>query len=589
MRTETTMKKLYFLIYFTIFTWQFSIAQDFVVQNFTADIFISPEGYFDVVEKYDIDFTEAKHGIFREIITKFDFEAEHVKVSKHEIYISDIDVPGEKFKINGIFEKQIGNNINIRIGDKNTLVSGNKHYEIRYRVKNALIFTDDLVQLYWNIKPADWHTFFDSVSFTIHAPEGASLSSENCFVYSGETGNTEPSTEFDYEYSGNIFSGKSKQGFRSSYGQNVTVLVKLPKALVKEMDFTPSIWKRYGWLGILGLAFIAMIMFIRNRLQANKVIVVTSYYPPEKMDPAMVGYLIDNIANRRDISCLLPYWATKGIIRMEEIPKGENDLNGDLKFIKLKDLPEDTPSYESKFFHQTFSKKNEVLASSFDGNFMEALRLLNKESDRYYRQSKAELNKWKVIGWAVSWFWAFFSILLFTVLTIIFQSMISFLLIPLLLLNFVFFFLIFPVGFAYLANRTRVKNQQGKSIMPELLGFYQFIKIAEIDRIKALLIQDPYYFEKTMPYAVAFNLLKQWTAKFDGLIVQAPDWYKGSTGSTIRFNTFASSFMSGMALTKTSMVRSSSSSSSSRSSSSFRSSGGGSSGGGAGRGGGGSW
>src|SRR5690606_33001420 len=152
--------------------------------------------------------------------TSFDFEDEAGKVSKKEIYISDIDVPGEKFKINGIFEKQLGNNIRIRIGDKNILVSGKKHYEIRYRVKNALIFTDDLVQLYWNIKPADWTTYFESISFTIHAPEGATLSSENCFVYSGETGNTEPSTEFDYSYSDNIFSGKSKAGFRSSYGQN---------------------------------------------------------------------------------------------------------------------------------------------------------------------------------------------------------------------------------------------------------------------------------------------------------------------------------------------------------------------------------
>ena len=237
-------KTILFLIF--ILANAFAFAQGFVVKNFTADIYLSTEGYFDVVEKYEINFTEAKHGIFRDILTKFDFEDETGEVTKREIFISNIEIPGVKFKTNEIFGKQFGDKLNIKIGDKNTLISGDKHYEIRYRVKNAIIFTDDLAQLYWNIKPSVWATVFFKVNFTIYTPEGAILSPENCFVYSGYTGNTEPSTQFNYDYTGNIFSGKSMDGFYSTPGQNVTVLVKMPKSLIHEADFSQPLWKKYG-------------------------------------------------------------------------------------------------------------------------------------------------------------------------------------------------------------------------------------------------------------------------------------------------------------------------------------------------------
>jgi len=563
-------------------------AQGFTVKEFTADIYLHKDGYFDVVEKYNIDFTQAKHGIFRDIITKFDFTDENGKVSKREIYISNIDVPGEKFKTNKVFGKQFGDILNIRIGDKNTFVSGNKQYEIRYRVKNALFLTDNLAQLYWNIKTSDWEADFDKINFTIHAPEGASLSSENCFVYSGNTGNTEPSTRFDCDYSGNVFSGKSKVGFYSSIGQDVTVLVKLPKSLLAEANFAPPFWKRYGWIGLLGMALLTIFVFIRKQMRGDKVIAVTSYYPPPGIDPAMAGMLIDNTPDFRDITCLLPYWATKGIINMEEGSRTQKPIKKDLKLVKLKDLSKNIADYESNFFHKIFKEKEVVWVSTLRGVAFESQRLLAKTSDRYYTFKKSKAMWLKLIVLALSWLWAFFSITFLPVIAVIYMDVESpWFIIPI-ILNFIFFFLIFPFLFAFIVNKIRGKNELGKSIMPELLGFYQFIKIAEIERIKALLKEDPLYFEKTMPYAVAFNMLKEWSAKFDGLILQGPDWYRSSSGSKFTMNSFVSSFNRGISVVSLSTASTSSRSSSSRSSS-FSRSGGGSSGGGAGRGGGGSW
>jgi len=573
------MKPIYFLLLFLLASVS-AFAQGFIVNDFMADIYLSKEGYFDVVEQYDIEFTEAKHGIFRELITKFDFQDESGDVSKREIYLSDVDVPAKTFETSGIFGKQFGDKLTIKIGDKDKLVSGNQHYEIHYRVKNALIFTDSLVQLYWNIKPSEWQTVFSGVNFTIHTPEDALLSPENCFVYAGNTGISSPSTEFDYDYSGNTFSGQSKDDFLSVPGQSVTVLVKLPKALVKEVDFTPPFWARYRWLAIAIGIVLAVYVYIKFRVNRNRVIAVTSYYPPEGIDPAMAGTLIDNTADFRDITSLLPYWATQGVIRMEERLKGDRSLYGDLKLIRLKDLPDDAPGYAYNFFHKIFDGKDEVWASTLRGKMAEPWQLLRKQSQKYYTHKNRGL-KLTVLG--LSWLWAFFSISFFPFLAKSYVDIDSGKFIAFVIVNFLFFFLVFPFLFAYLSNKLRGKNQSGQSIMPTLLGFYEFVKTAETHRIKTLLNDDPNYFEKTMPYAVAFNLLKEWSAKFEGLLTQAPEWYSGSSGTRFRMNTFASAFNGSMSVARASMVTSPSSGSSSSHS------GGGSSGGGAGGGGGGSW
>ncbi len=558
-----------------------AFAQGFTVEKLTVDILLSKEGYFDVVENYDVNFSENKHGIFRDIITQFDYKDENDKVSKREIYISNIEVPNWKFKTNEIFGQLFNDKLSIRIGDKRQYVNGQQHYEIRYRVKNAVFFTNDEAQLYWNVKTAEWLAVFNQIDINIQTPEGTNLSSDNCFLYSGNTGNTELSQDFNYEIAENTFTARSLKDFYSYPGQNVTVLIKLPKDVILQNDFTKPFWERHAWLKILGLIILSIIAYIFLKLRLNKVTPITSYYPPEGLDPAMAGVLIDNLTNTRDITCLLPYWATKGIIRIEDHPKGESSLYNSLKLIKLKELPEDSAGYEVNLFNKIFLGRTEVMTSNLQGVFAEALKLLNNKSKQYYTANNKGL---KIFVLVLSWVWAFFSISFFPFLIQPYVDIESAKFIAFVMINYIFFFLIFPILFAYFSNKLKAKTNRGKEIMAELLGFKQFIKLADADRIKTLLKEDPLYFEKTMPYAVAFNLLKEWTAKFEGLLTQAPSWYSNKSGTPITMNAFSSSFSRSMATAQTSMV-----SSPSRGSSSSSHSGGGSSGGGAGRGGGASW
>src|SRR5690606_12739436 len=134
--------------------------------------------------------------------------------------------------------------------------------------------------------------------------------------------------------------------------------------------------------------------------------------PPEDMDPAMAGVLIDNLTQSRDISCLLPYWATKGIIKMEAIEKGERSIAGDLKLRLIKPLPVSSAGYQYNLFQKVFwgGVRSEVLTSSLVGVFTEPMQLLSKASKDYYAQ-KSNTGLWVLFG--LSWLWAFVSITLF--------------------------------------------------------------------------------------------------------------------------------------------------------------------------------
>lgn len=116
-------------------------------------------------------------------------------------------------------------------------------------------------------------------------------------------------------------------------------------------------------------------------------------------------------------------------------------------------------------------------------------------------------------------------------------------------------------------------------MLSELKGFRQFIKMADLDRIKMLIEQDPKYFEKTMSYALAFGMLNKWAKKFDALNIAPPEWYKSNGVDMVSLYSFSRSFSTSIGHAQASMVSAPSNSSS----------GGGSSGGGFGGGGGGSW
>lgn len=555
-----------------------SFAQDFDVNQFSADIYLSNEGYYDVVEKYDVYFHMQKHGLYRKIQTKYDFQDATGKISDRSIKIDHIDVPGHPFKTSSLKFQRLAGNVEIYIGDPNQYVTEAQHYEIRYRVSNALIDEDSIVHLYWNIKAAEWQAPFHQITFRVHAPEGSVLSAQNCFTYAGVAGNTDVSKDFSYQYNDSIYTAVSKPGWVSKEGEYVTTLVKLPRTLF--IRTSPPFFSKedYTWMGIL-LGIIGLFGMTWSKYgKDEKVIGLTSYYPPENIDPAMAGFLMNDREDASDLIALLPKWGAEGKIKLQEIPKEGWFGRADTKLIKYRDLSENAPEYEKILFEGLFSSskattdengKSEVLISDLRDSFYvkmhRAKEKLKKEALPFYEaQSERIKNMVAVIA-----------VLLLLATTITF---------------FIFFGIMAGIAafivclvIAIMSMYLRKKNAKGNQVLAELKGFRQFVKLADTNRIQTLLKDDPNYFEKTMSYALAFGLLDEWAGKFNDLNIPPPSWYQGSQpGQRLSMNSFAQSFGSSMSKAQTAMV-------STPSSSGSGSSGGGSSGGGFGGGGGGSW
>lgn len=559
------MKKLIFIL-LLFSTPAVAFAQGFVVNNFIADFYLNKEGYFDVIENYEVEFLQPKHGLYREILTDYTVKNTDGKNEKRHLVIQQIEVPNHHFEISSKWKQRTDGKIEIKIGDKDKLVSGTQHYEIRYRVYNGFLFEKDLVQFYWNIKPNGWRAIFQNISFKIHTPEGAVLSPQNCFVYAGNTGTTTVSGDFGNSYANGVFSGKSPQYYISAPGQDVTVLMKLPENLIKENIIKPPFWQQYGWMGVLAALLVAFWLVWLKFGKDDRAISVTSYYPPEGIDPAMAGYLINDRDDASDLIALIPHWASQGLIEIEEIPKSGILGKPDMKLTKLKDLPISVQEYEHRMFDSLFNIWGDVvLVSSLNSSFYVVMNLCRKDlketAQQYYENESKKVMK-ITTGVAVALGIILCVIFFFTVGIVAAVSA-----------------TVICVFIAFMSFFLQKKNQQGNAVYSELKGFREFIKLAEVNRIKALIEQDSHYFEKTMSYALAFGLLDRWAKGFDSLNIPPPSWYHSGGGQLGKMQLFSKSFLISMATAQSAMVRAPSGSSS----------GGGSSGGGFGGGGGGSW
>ena len=133
------------------------------------------------------------------------------------------------------------------------------------------------------------------------------------------------------------------------------------------------------------------------------------------------------------------------------------------------------------------------------------------------------------------------------------------------------------------------RTKEGAALYGKVLGFRDFIRDAEYEKMKELSDQDPEYFYTIMPYAYVLGMSTQFAEKFAEMHLKNPDWYESDFRGGFFFspiwygsmmNSMSHSFVSAAA-------RPIDSGGGSFDSGSF--SGGGFSGGGGGGGGGGAW
>ncbi len=499
--------------------------------NNTLQVFIKicNEGYFDVIEKYTIDYDKESEDVKRfdfylQIPTKQKYNEAEIGTTKQHFYISNIEGSGGTFEHSGKFKIAKENLLEIAFLKKQASdAKGIKTYELRYRVKNGFKKVGDSVALYWTL--LEWTSFnrihFSKINFDIEFPKGLrQVDNKQLSLFLDNRNNSKTSEltllNFPVQTKDNHIIGQFSPDYLQKGIYASVIKISMPKDAVQRTYFLPPFWPNLYWVPLFIIFLIYFLYtFIRNRIHdydPKKVVTVTSYYPPNDIDPVMAGLLIDDQLNHRDLTALMAKWAHEKIIKIENIKKGNRYA---VKLFKVSALPDSATAYEKTFFQYIF--KNDVV---------EEIDLMKNQGDKWHKfwlktyekilsSSKQlyDLDKWrKQVDDERTFFVSILSLGL-TLLAIMFFFSIE-------LgqwIGFVAMIILFLLMFRLGAGNIRKKTEVGKETLGQLRGFKNFIKVADVEKIKALIKEDPNYYESTHAYAAAFGLLKEWSRKFDFL------------------------------------------------------------------------
>ncbi len=593
------------------------------ITNYNIDIDVNENNTYDIEENITVNFTEARHGIYREIPITNNIKRLDGSKTKQRATISDISVEGAKFS-----QYTEGNDVVVKIGNPNKTVKGKKDYTISYlySVGNDSVKAYD--EFYFNIVGTNWNTDISGVEFSITMPK--EFDATKLGFSSGKYGEVNNDL-VSYEVNGNTISGV----YNGTLGPHeaLTVRLELPEGyFIKTKTQIPITYI----ITITISLFFALVTFILWRVYGKdeKVVPILTFYPPNEHNSLEIAFLYNGSVTGTDVMSLLIYLADKGYVKIEELQSKKYSKDKDYRIEKLKEY-DGTNEYERDFLIGLFKEKSGRPSNSvtkddlFDKFYFVVSNIVKrmnstKNTEKIFVKNSITKNNllrgmcfiiyclisyrfvynedslFGIVMIGVSLFIAISAVTVnkpttvvingvqkksknakyFTFLiTIVFATiLISVLILPTLLADFMLLvtYLIGIASIFYILatiNYIYKRNEYGYEMLCKIEGFKNFLETTEKDKLEELVMENPTYFYDILPYTYVLGISDTWIEKFESISIEAPNWYTGRGRFTMHnFNGFMGSTMASSTAVKAS-----------------KSSGGGFSGGGGGGGGGGSW
>lgn len=354
-------------------------------------------------------------------------------------------------------------------------------------------------------------------------------------------------------------------------GENVKLNLQIDESLfVRPLPISANIVKFGSPLLLLIIAF----LFFRFK-DKNPITPVVEFYPPRHMNSAEVGYAFNESISNSQVTSLLFYWASKGYIKIIMKEKDKFTIE------KLKDIDSNHKSYEKKLFNSLFKYGNgrrvtgEKLKTYFGEEVSKATQGVKEEfkGNNKLRDSSSqirgfllsiisaipiiscmmvarEVDHGSVVGYVM---FSIFILIIHLVFYLIFYMLlkkrhgltkknkkiasiviVSFIYLTIIIFPFVFtdldaLIIIVSIIVSLIGNILSScvprRSDYGKELLGEIVGFRNFMEVAEKDRLEALLEGDPEYFYNTLPYAQVLGLTKKWADKFKDISMKQPSYY----------------------------------------------------------------
>ncbi|KKQ34754.1 MAG: hypothetical protein US50_C0038G0014 [Candidatus Nomurabacteria bacterium GW2011_GWB1_37_5] len=514
MRKFTIFLILFFL--FLVFPTSKSLAEE-KINSFESKIIINQDSSIFVEEKISYDFgTEERHGTFRDIPTKYD-----TNVGKRSIKLDILGVERD-----GVSEPYDYSGDRIKIGDANKTINGSHEYLIQYSVLGAINYFDDFDELYWNVTGNSWPVMIENAKASVILTSEIPKENLKAGCYQGIFGSNESCiTSFDKD---NIIFSSTRN---LNQGEGLTLAIGFPKGLIIPISGSQKTW---WWLRDNYIAFLPVIVFILLYMRWRKYgkdpigrgTIIAEYEPPRDVLPTMVGSLVDEKVDNRDISAGLIYLAEQGFAKIKKIEKSGflGFKSSDYELELLKDIGSCTTKTErtilEMFFGQGANKGKIKNISEFKNNRsfvaeVEALKssLYQDMTDRGFFVQNPQKAKVPYI-----------------ILGIIILAVGFFIGVPIFGLIGILGFGLSGILFIIFGSLMSKKTPLGAETKDHILGFKIFLTVTEKDRLAFHNSPErtPEQFMKFLPYAIALSVENKWAKQFEGIYITAS---KGGSGS----------------------------------------------------------
>jgi len=527
-------KIILFLIVFLIFSpvasaRTFQYITDWYLKDFQTEIVVNKDSTLSITEKIDADCGPLTHkyGIFRILPTQIKTTEGTIKTPIELISITDFD--GNPLKYTTI-KNNTDHTITWKIGDPDVAVAGDNFYKIKYKVKNAIRFNNsNFDELYWNLNGNFWDIETDSFVAAIIFPEEVTEQNSQVDYYTGYLGEKNKNLA-EYQWiDRNVLQFNSTATLLKQQG--ITASITFPKNIFT--PYKPSFSEKYGayfWFLLPLIVFLACFL-LWNKYGKDPHLhktIIPEFEIPENLSPMQMGMLVSSGRfNTRFISATIIDLATRGLVSIEQIK--EKVIVFSKKDFRLKRLhPQNTllSKIENSILDMIFEGGEEIFLSDLKKEFYKNIPQLRKAAKNDLTEKGLVTKKGLV-----------FQAIFLTSAIIIFAVPFFF--------HFVSLALWISAGilliFSFIMPR---RTEKGAELNWRIKGFKLYMKTAE--QYRQRFFEKENIFEKLLPYAMIFNMTKEWVKKMrdiygaDYFQAHIPVWYIGMTAGGFDVDSFAS-------------------------------------------------
>ncbi len=568
------MKRI--LIFISVFfsaLFAISAAENYYYEDYNINVELEENGVMHYREDILVRFTSPMHGIYRDIQYLFDeadpFYPIIADVSNIMVYG---DTEAKLEKADGFYS--------IRFGSADKVVEGLQKYSFSYDFYLGPDRYSDFDEFYQNMLSSANDFYIRHMAFSVKLPKKTDLT-DNLWITFGDYGSDKP-LPYSVSDDGLTISGEA---YDIKPYQAISVRIQFPEGYYvgqnAKRDYTVPAKIITAVLSVILLAY-GYLTYKKYGVD-EQIVSPVRFKAPDGMSPLDVEYLKNlSLNGQNDTVAMLFYWADKGYV--EIIDKGGRKNDFTIRALKpLANASEEETRLYSLMFGNVFPSERTVkdlgkknLPSEFAAKLPQYMKKkYSREKALFDSVSKSRrvsvltlTIRFGVINAAVisiRYIGLLFimSLILnvgaFLVLSLIADAFSKKdskgksgkgLIIAYALCSILFIFLslnldlvfgpsflgivhgiIFSISYIlliFLGYVTERRSDFYNKSLDAILGYEDFIRTVEQDRLKIMIEEDPSVFYHVLGFAIVFGLADKWADKFRGLYVESPAWYYSS-------------------------------------------------------------